>query len=337
MTKISTILLVLFFCLGAAALRAQGLNDRLRAGMGAMRGPVKYVTAQDSVMEQFGAPVHEPKWGKCIARFNVRGFAEYSKSTFLGMVDSCAYTFGADGCVMHVNFYALARGLIFRHRKAGAPDSSCILRQKFHYGAHGMIADIRTLNVPDDSLLWRMRCLYDVQGRVKQVDRYEGVWQKHTVMLTWARSSDGSYTVTKDDLEADTAAVRTFYVYDARGFVVADSSWSVVARDGGGLLPRSYRYVNDSLGNPVTSVTWIGGDVYDTVKYQYRYDAHGNWVTCALYQRVASRYHDRRPSGPWRKHYITRREIEYYGRDEASAAECPSRSALREIFRLVGS
>ncbi len=322
MTKISTILPVLLCCLAVASLRAQGGNSYLQDGMGTMRGPVKLVAAHDSVLEEFGAPVRASARGRFIARFNVHGLAEYSKSTVPGSLDSCAYTFDADGCVTHVNFYAIARGLSVRSAKPGVVDSSCLRRQEFHYGAHGMIADIRILNAPDDSLLWRMRCLYDVQGRVKQVDRYEGVWQEHTVMVTWARSSDGSYTVTRDDLEADTVAVRTLYTYDARGFVLSDSSWSTAAGTNADTWPHCRRYTNDSLGYPVTLVTRMGGGASDTVRYEYRYDAHGHWVT--------------RASCPWRKHSITSREIEYYGRDEASAAECPSRSVLREIFGLAG-
>lgn len=336
MTKISTILPVLLCCLIVASLRAQGSNNYLQDGMGTMRGPVKLVTAHDSVLEEFGAPVRTSRWGRFVARFNAHGFAEYSKSTMLGSADSCAYTFDADGCVTHVNFYAIAREPRIRSAKTGAADSSCVRRQEFHYGAHGMIADIRILNGPDDSLLWRMRCLYDVQGRVKQVDRYEGVWQKHTAMLTWARSGDGGYTVTRDDLEADTVAVRTLYEYDARGFVLSDSSWCTDAGVSGETWPYCRRYTNDSLGNPIMLVTWRGSDKHDTVRYEYRYDAHGNWVTRALYQRAASGHHDRHPSGPWRKHSITSREIEYYGRDTASTAECPSRTVLREAFGLVG-
>lgn len=178
------------------------------------------------------------------------------------------------------------------------------------------IRRVEQLEILEEPAATRTLYAYDSAGRIRTATKIGNTDEDLLIGQHWSYSSDGGSRMSEWGFYEGYFFETRTTTSDAHGWVVADSMHSLF-HFGANSIPfiSHNRYVLDSLGNPILSIHTSEDGITDTTRYNYLYDAYGNWTTTYYYSRRRSSYHDRHPVGPYELHVITERKIEYFPED----------------------
>ncbi len=150
-------------------------------------------------------------------------------------------------------------------------DTDSIVEKSVHtYNSNGKKTETITYN-PDGSLLTKTLYLYDFQGRLSETTTLDDVGIINHMVYT---SDEKRQTVEETITPARQEVTRRLtHFYDSKGL---ETSTVIIARDGG---MSKITFVYDDKGDLTERVVCAkDGSVIDRLRYEYEFDAVGNWI-----------------------------------------------------------